>query len=60
LERKKYLLEKGISQIYINKCKSAYEKGIISAGRMAEMLLVDVNGLYEINALFQLGINHEN
>jgi hypothetical protein len=60
LERKKYLLEKGIAQAYINKCKVAYEKGIISAGKMAEMLLTDVSGLYEINELFQLGINHEN
>jgi hypothetical protein len=60
LERKKYLLEKGISQRYINKCKSAYEKGCISIGKMAEMLLVDINGLYEMNDMFQLGIHHEN
>jgi hypothetical protein len=56
LERKKYLLEKGISQSYICKCKSAYEKNLISASRMAEMLLMDINGLLEINNLFQLGI----
>ncbi|MDR0301458.1 MAG: XRE family transcriptional regulator [Treponema sp.] len=60
LERKKYLLEKGISQTYINKCKAAYEKDIISASKMAEMLLIDINELYEINALFQLGIRYEN
>jgi Zn-dependent peptidase ImmA (M78 family) len=60
LERKKYLLEKGISQRYINKCKSAYEKDFISIGKMAEMLLVDVNGLYEMNDMFQLGIHYEN
>jgi Zn-dependent peptidase ImmA (M78 family) len=58
LERKMYLLEKGISLGYVNKCKSAYEKGAISLGRMAEMLLVDLNGLYEINDLFQLGIKY--
>jgi Zn-dependent peptidase ImmA (M78 family) len=60
LERKQYLLEKGISQVYINKCKSAYGKGVISAGKMAEMLLVDIDELYEINDLFQLGIHYEN
>lgn len=59
LERKKYLLEKGISQAYITKCRSAYEKGFISAGKMAEMLLVGINELYEINELFQLGIHYE-
>jgi hypothetical protein len=60
LERKKYLLEKGISQGYINKCKSAYEKGFISLGKMAEMLLVDINGLYEMNDMFQLGLHYAN
>jgi Zn-dependent peptidase ImmA (M78 family) len=60
LERKKYLLEKGISQTYINKCRSAYEKNIISASKMAEMLLMNINELYEINDLFQLGLRYEN
>jgi Zn-dependent peptidase ImmA (M78 family) len=54
LERKKYLIEKGISQSYINKCKSAYEREIISIGRLAEMLLMDINELRETNELFQL------
>jgi Zn-dependent peptidase ImmA (M78 family) len=60
LERKKYLLEKGISQTYINKCKLAFEKEFISIGKMAEMLLMDINELHEINDLFQLGIRYEN
>jgi len=60
LERKKYLIEKGISQIYINKCKAAYEKNIITAGKMAEMLLMNINELVEINDLFQFGIRYEN
>jgi len=60
LERKKYLLEKGISPDYINKCKSAYEKNIITASKMAEMLLMDINELFEMNELFQLGIRYEN
>jgi Zn-dependent peptidase ImmA (M78 family) len=59
LERKKYLLEKGISQTYINKCKLAFENGFISIGKMAEMLLMDINELREINDLFQLGIHYE-
>jgi Zn-dependent peptidase ImmA (M78 family) len=60
LERKKYLIEKGISQTYINKCKLAYEKNLISASKMAELLLMDTHELFEINNLFQLGIRYEN
>jgi Zn-dependent peptidase ImmA (M78 family) len=60
LERKKYLIEKGITQTYINKCKLAYEKNLISASKMAELLLMDVYELFEINNLFQLGITYEN
>lgn len=59
LERKKYLIEKGISQTYINKCRLAYEKNLISASKMAELLLMDVYELFEINNLFQLGIRYE-
>ena len=60
LDRRIYLLEKGISPSYIHKCKSAYERNIISAGKMAEMLLIDYQELYDINELFQLGISYEN
>jgi len=38
--RKEELLKRGLSGFYVNLCFDAYEKGTVSAGRLAEMLLV--------------------
>lgn len=51
-ERRKSLLEQGLSSQYVNRCFMMYHKGMISAGRMAEMLLVRENELIEIANLF--------
>jgi len=57
-ERKKVLLESGLSQHYINRCFMMYHKGIISAGRMAEMLLVGEMELLDIASLFGEVLNY--
>jgi Zn-dependent peptidase ImmA (M78 family)/transcriptional regulator with XRE-family HTH domain len=52
LERKHELLKRGLSNFYVDLCFQALSKGIISAGRTAEMMLVDDFELGEIAALF--------
>lgn len=54
-DRRKLLLERGISNFYADLCFEAYQKRVISAGRLAEALLVDQRELRDIAALF--GIN---
>lgn len=50
--RKSHLLEKGLSTFYVNLCFNAYRENHITAPRMAEMLLVEQNELYEIADLY--------
>ena len=50
--RKKELLELGLTTYYANLCFEAYRRNIISASRMAEMLLADEKRLIEITNLF--------
>lgn len=50
--RKKILLENGLSTYYVNLCFKAYRANIITAPRMAEMLLVDQVELSEIADLY--------
>ena len=50
--RKKQLLERGLSTSYVNLCFDSYRNNIITAPRMAEMLLVEQNELYEIADLY--------
>jgi Zn-dependent peptidase ImmA (M78 family) len=52
LARKRELLEWGLSSYYVGLCFEAVSKGLISAGRAAEMLLIDDFELPEIAALF--------
>lgn len=52
LARKQELLQRGLSTFYVGLCFDAYEQTLISAGRMAEMLLVDSKGLEEIAQLY--------
>jgi len=51
-ERRKSLLEQGLSSQYVNRCFKMYHKGMISAGRMAEMMLIRENELIDIANLF--------
>ena len=59
LIEKTELLKKGLSQFYVNKCYEAYEKGFITAQRLAEMNLVNENGLRDILDNFNLKLNNE-
>jgi Zn-dependent peptidase ImmA (M78 family)/DNA-binding XRE family transcriptional regulator len=52
LDRKKYLMERGLSAFYINLCFKSYRENIISAARMAEMFLVEQYELFEIADLY--------
>ena len=50
--RRRSLLERGISTFYADLCFEAYGREIISAARLAEMLLVDNGELREVAGLF--------
>lgn len=54
-QRKVALLERGISAHYADLCLEAMKRSLISAGRAAEMLLVDEAELREIADLFGVG-----
>jgi Zn-dependent peptidase ImmA (M78 family) len=56
LERKRELLERGLSSYYVELCFEALSKGLVSAGRAAEMMLIDDFELVEIAALFGLSV----
>lgn len=56
LVRKRQLLEKGLSSYYVELCFEALGKGLISAARAAEMMIIDDFELAEIAALFGLSV----
>jgi hypothetical protein len=56
LERKRELLERGLSSYYVELCFEALSKELVSAGRVAEMTLIDDFELVEIAALFGLSV----
>lgn len=51
-DRKRALLHRGLSAYYVGLCFDALAAGIISQGRLAEMLLVDDVDLREVATLF--------
>lgn len=51
-QRREQLLKKGLSVFYVGLCFDAYERGFVSAGRLAEMLLVDERELGEIANIY--------
>lgn len=53
------LLERGLSSFYVNNVHEAYIKGHISAGKLAEMLLVSEKQLIAILKLYNLELNYE-
>lgn len=55
-ERKRMLLERGLSTPYVRLCLEAYAQGVISGGRVAEMMLVDNFELNEIADLFDFNL----
>jgi len=58
LDRKKMLLEKGLSHEYVIKCINAYSNGLISAQRMAEMILCDEKEFNDILSAFNVDIEY--
>jgi len=57
-ERKETLLKRGLSTFYVNLCFEGYRRNIISAARMAEMLLVEESELREIAQLYDEELGH--
>ncbi|MGY6217087.1 XRE family transcriptional regulator [Methylolobus aquaticus] len=57
-ERRRALLELGLSDHYVNLCFDAYQGGVISAGRLGEVLLADHDETREISALYGRAIRH--
>jgi Zn-dependent peptidase ImmA (M78 family) len=50
--RKQELLQRGLSDSYVRLCFEAYANGIVSAGRLAEMLLVNESELAGLTGLY--------
>lgn len=57
-QRKEELLQRGLSDSYVKLCFEGYEKGTITSGRLAEMLLVSDTELYEIAGVFNKKISY--
>jgi Zn-dependent peptidase ImmA (M78 family)/plasmid maintenance system antidote protein VapI len=51
-QRRKQLLKRGLSVFYVDLCFDAYERGIVSSGRLAEMLLVNERELSEMAEVY--------
>lgn len=51
-ERKSSLLQRGLSSYYVSLCFDAYDKGLVSARRLTEMLLCSETELGELATLF--------
>jgi Zn-dependent peptidase ImmA (M78 family) len=56
--RRIVLLERGLSDYYVGLCFDAYQRGMISAGRLGEALLADHAEMREISILFGRSIQH--
>jgi hypothetical protein len=52
------LLERGLSNHYVDLCFMAHDRGLISTGRLAEMLRVDHTELSEIGVLYGRTMAH--
>ncbi|MES1172510.1 MAG: ImmA/IrrE family metallo-endopeptidase [Bacteroidota bacterium] len=57
-DRKKAMLERGLSQSYVELCLDAYAAERISRGRLAEALLVDHESIVEIALLYGRRLAH--
>jgi Zn-dependent peptidase ImmA (M78 family) len=54
--RKRELLQRGLSSSYVTLCFEAFDRGLISGGRVAEMLLVDSLELPELASLYHINL----
>lgn len=59
-QRREQALKRGLSTFYVNLCFDAYEQGFISAGRLAEMLLVSERELNEMADLYGRALRYGN
>jgi len=58
-QRREQALKRGLSTFYVNLCFDAYEQGFISAGRLAEMLLVSEHELNEMADLYRRALMYD-
>lgn len=58
-ERRKALLERGLSNHYVDLCFKAHDRALISTARLAEMLRINHAELPEIGALYGRMIRHD-
>jgi Zn-dependent peptidase ImmA (M78 family) len=56
--RKEEMLRMGLSDFYMERCLKAYEDGEITAGRLAEMLLIEPQELDELARLYGRRLFH--
>lgn len=54
--RKRELIERGLSSSYVTLCFEAFDRGLISGGRAAEMLLADQLELSELASLYHINL----
>lgn len=59
LNRRLQLLERGLSDYYVGLCFEAHQRGLISAGRLGEVLLADHKETREISILYGRSIVDE-
>ncbi|MFL5738625.1 MAG: helix-turn-helix domain-containing protein [Flavisolibacter sp.] len=59
LEAKITLLQKGLSTFYVRSAFECYNRGIISAGRLSEMLLCNEAELVQMLKLFNLQLSYD-
>ena len=50
--RKEQLLKKGLSDMYVELCFEAYERDIVTAGRLSEILLSGIGELSELAGMY--------
>lgn len=58
--RKESLLQRGLSDDYVALCLSAYEEGVVTRGRLAEMMLADETELDQLCATYGRKLDHGN
>lgn len=58
MNRREELLKRGLSAFYVSLCFDAYNKGIITAGRLGEMLLTGEKELLEISEIYRRKIQY--
>jgi len=59
-QRREQLLRRGLSVFYVELCFEAYYQGFVSAGRLAEMLLVNERELGEIAGIYRRVLRYDN